>query len=98
SATNAPYSTETRPMTIITQAQARHASGRIGIAMRTKPYVPILSSTPASTAEPVEGASVWAGGSHGWDGRVGGGAARPTPTAARTGPRRTRLSASEGAW
>ena len=83
-ATSAPYRTPATPITMITQAYSRHACGSIGIAMRAKPYVPILSSTPARMAEPVAGASVWAGGSQVCTGTVGVLIASPTPIASRT--------------
>src|SRR5207249_8815415 len=35
------------------------------------PYVPILSSTPASSTEPAVGASTWASGSQVWNGNSG---------------------------
>ena len=54
------------------------------MAIRTKPYVPIFRRTPARIADPVAGASVWAGGSQVWKGTVGVLTARPTRMAART--------------
>ena len=36
-----------------------------------KPYVPILSMTPAKITEPGVGASTWASGSHVWNGNTG---------------------------
>ena len=42
-----------------------------------KPYVPIFSMTPASSTEPIVGASVWASGSHVWNGHIGTLTAKP---------------------
>src|SRR5437764_14254693 len=47
------------------------ASGRIGRAMRTKPYVPNFSRTAARITEPTVGASVWASGNQVWNGNMG---------------------------
>jgi hypothetical protein len=52
--------------------------------MRTNPYVPSFSSTPARIAEPAAGASVCAGGSQVWNGTVGVLMASPTNTASNT--------------
>ncbi len=57
-------------------------SGRIGNAMRMNPYVPIFSMTPASSTEPIVGASVWASGSHVWNGHIGTLTAKPSAIAA----------------
>src|ERR1700682_1506890 len=46
------------------------ASGNIGREKRTKPYVPIFRSTAARITEPAVGASVWASGSHVWEGNI----------------------------
>src|SRR5262245_9292824 len=40
--------------------------------------------TPASSTEPIVGASVWASGSHVWNGHIGTLTANPSPTAANT--------------
>ena len=52
-------------------AQSAAASGRIGMAMRTKPYVPSFSRTAARITEPTVGAWVWASGSQVWNGKMG---------------------------
>src|SRR5579885_922476 len=52
-------------------AKSTAAFGNIGMANRRKPYVPILSSTPASTTEPAVGASVCASGSQVCNGNNG---------------------------
>ena len=49
-----------------------------------KPYAPIFSMIPASSTEPIVGASVWASGSHVWNGHIGTLTAKPRPTAANT--------------
>ncbi|CAM5647478.1 hypothetical protein SANTM175S_11062 [Streptomyces antimycoticus] len=54
------------------------APGVIGSTMRTSPYVPILSSTPASSTEPTVGAAVWASGSQLCSGHMGALTASPT--------------------
>lgn len=56
-------------------------SGAIGSAIRTSPYVPIFSSTPASSTEPTVGAAVWASGSQLCRGHIGVFTARPRPMA-----------------
>src|SRR5947208_16866702 len=56
-------------------------SGNNGTEKRRKPYVPIFSSTPASTTEPAVGASVCASGSHVWNGNSGILTAKPTANA-----------------
>ena len=61
----------------ITCAHARAPSGTIGTASRRKPYVPSFSSTPASSTLPAVGASVWASGSHVWNGKNGTLIAKP---------------------
>src|SRR3990170_8887671 len=48
------------------------------------PYVPIFSMTPASSTEPIVGASVWASGSHVWNGHIGTLTANPRATAPNT--------------
>ena len=45
------------------------------------PYVPIFSSTPASSTEPTVGAAVCASGSHVCSGHIGALTARPSPMA-----------------
>ena len=67
------------------------------MAIRTKPYAPIFSNTPARTAEPAAGASVWAGGSQVWNGTVGVLTAKPTRIAASTSPPASGSPASGGA-
>ena len=47
-----------------------------------KPYAPIFSMTPASRTEPIVGASVWASGSHVWNGHIGTFTAKPRAIAA----------------
>src|SRR5947207_12598787 len=47
------------------------AWGRIGSAILMKPYEPIFRRIPASKTEPTVGASVWASGSHVWNGHLG---------------------------
>ena len=47
------------------------ARGNIGREKRRNAYAPILSSTPARSTEPPVGASVWASGSHVWNGTIG---------------------------
>src|SRR3970040_1190518 len=47
------------------------ASGNIGTENRRKPYVPIVSRTPASITEPAVGASVCASGNQVWNGNIG---------------------------
>ncbi len=47
------------------------ACGKSGNAKRSKPYVPILSSTPARITDPAVGASTWASGSQVWNGKSG---------------------------
>src|SRR5262245_65322388 len=56
---------------IIKGASSCAASGKRGIANRTKPYVPILRSTPARITLPAVGASTWASGSQVWNGNIG---------------------------
>src|SRR5712664_2154041 len=62
-------------------ARSTAACGNIGIAKRKNPYVPIFSITPASTTEPAVGASVWASGSHVWNGTIGTLTAKPIANA-----------------
>ncbi len=57
--------------TAIAGAKNCAASGNSGKANRTRPYVPIFSSTPARITEPAVGASTWASGSHVWNGKSG---------------------------
>ena len=54
------------------------AVGRIGMAMRMKPYVPSFSMTAARITEPWVGAWVWASGSQVWNGNIGTFTAKPT--------------------
>ena len=49
-----------------------------------KPYVPIFSMIPASSTEPIVGASVWASGSHVWNGHIGTLIANPRAIAPKT--------------
>src|SRR5437764_951802 len=68
------------PMTARSPIQGAHdlaASGRIGRATRTKPYVPSLRRTAARITEPTVGASVWASGSQVWNGNIGTLMAKP---------------------
>lgn len=55
--------------------------GAIGSTIRTNPYVPIFSSTPARRTEPTVGAAVWASGSQLCSGHIGVFTARPIPIA-----------------
>ena len=48
------------------------------------PYAPIFSMTPASSTEPIVGASVWASGSHVWNGHIGTFTAKPSAMAPNT--------------
>ena len=48
------------------------------------PYVPIFSMIPASSTEPIVGASVWASGSHVWNGHIGTLIANPRAIAPNT--------------
>ena len=57
--------------TPISGATFTAAAGRMGMAMRTKPYVPSLRSTAAKITEPTVGACVWASGNHVWNGNIG---------------------------
>src|SRR5207342_847529 len=70
-ATIAPYVMPITASTSSSGAKSTAACGNIGIAKRNKPYVPILSRTPASTTEPAVGASVCASGSHVCNGNSG---------------------------
>ena len=56
-------------------------SGAIGSTIRTNPYVPIFSSTPASSTEPTVGAAVCASGSQLCSGHIGVLTASPRPIA-----------------
>ena len=51
--------------------------GSIGMAMRTKPYVPSFSRIAARITEPCVGAWVWASGSQVWNGNIGTLTAKP---------------------
>ena len=62
----------------ITGAHFTAACGRIGSAMRTKPYVPSFSRIAARITEPAVGACVCASGSHVWNGNIGTFTAKPT--------------------
>ena len=62
-------------------AKVRMPSGAIGSTIRTRPYVPIFSRTPASSTEPTVGAAVWASGSQLCSGHIGAFTARPMPMA-----------------
>src|SRR5215469_4803324 len=46
-------------------------AGKNGSEKRRKPYVPILSRTPARITEPAVGASTCASGNHVWNGNIG---------------------------
>ena len=68
------------PMTASSPIQGAHStapSGRIGIAMRTKPYVPSFSRIAARMTDPWVGAWVWASGSQVWNGNIGTFTAKP---------------------
>src|SRR5664279_4560516 len=56
---------------MIGQAKVWAANGKSGTAKRMRPYAPSLSRTPARITEPAVGASVWASGSHVWNGNIG---------------------------
>src|SRR5262245_54994633 len=49
----------------------RETSGKNGRLKRIKPYVPILSRTPARIIDPAVGASTCASGSQVWKGKSG---------------------------
>src|SRR5215510_13191912 len=55
----------------ITGENAWLMCGNNGKLNRTRPYVPILSRTPASRTDPAVGASTCASGSHVWNGNNG---------------------------
>src|SRR5215467_7588441 len=59
-------------------------SGRIGRLNLKKPYVPILSRTPARMTDPAVGASTCASGNHVWNGNIGTLIANPTKKARNT--------------
>ncbi len=61
----------------ITGAHSTAASGSIGMAMRTKPYVPSFSRIAARMTEPCVGACVWASGNQVWNGNIGTLTAKP---------------------
>src|SRR5207253_2266587 len=68
------------PMTASKPIQGAHewaALGRIGMAIRTKPYVPSFRRMAARITEPTVGASVWASGSQVWNGNIGTLMAKP---------------------
>src|SRR2546421_5616800 len=68
------------PITASTPMYGAHrtaASGRIGMAMRIKPYVPNFSRMAARITEPTVGASVCASGSQVWKGNIGTLMAKP---------------------
>jgi hypothetical protein len=68
------------PMTASNPIHGAHewaAFGRIGMAMRMKPYVPSFSRMAARITEPTVGASVWASGSQVWNGNIGTLMAKP---------------------
>src|SRR6187549_4170150 len=62
----------------------RTASGNIGSENRTKPYVPIFRRIAARMTEPAVGASVWASGSHVWNGNIGTLIAKPRKNAKKS--------------
>src|SRR3954451_9254803 len=62
---------------IFTISGSDEAFGSSGSEKRIKPYVPILSITPARITEPAVGASVCASGSHVWNGNMGTLTAKP---------------------
>ena len=64
-------------------ASATAPSGSTGSATRTRPYVPIFSSAPASSTEPTVGASVCASGSQVCTGHSGLFTANPANSAAK---------------
>jgi hypothetical protein len=74
---SAAYTMAITASTPIHGAQVRDASGRTGRAIRTNPYVPIFRRIPARSTEPTVGASVWASGSHVWNGHIGTLMAKP---------------------
>src|SRR5204862_406389 len=64
-------------------AHSLAASGRIGSATRTNPYVPNFSRMAARITEPTVGASVWASGSQVWNGNIGTLMAKPMNSPAK---------------
>ncbi len=62
----------------ITGAHSLAACGSIGMAIRTKPYVPSFSRIAARITEPWVGAWVWASGNQVWNGNIGTLTANPT--------------------
>ncbi len=77
----APYTMPTTASAPSHGAIAVAPSGRTGMAILAKPYVPIFSNTPASSTEPTVGASVCASGSQVCSGHMGVFTARPMPIA-----------------
>ena len=71
SARQAPYTMLITASVISSGVKARAASGNSGKPSFMKPYVPILSSTPARITEPAVGASTCASGSHVCSGTIG---------------------------
>uniref|UniRef100_A0A6J7PW42 Unannotated protein n=1 Tax=freshwater metagenome TaxID=449393 RepID=A0A6J7PW42_9ZZZZ len=72
--------TDSRP---IHGANTFAAWGRIGRAMRTKPYVPSFRRIAARMTEPCVGAWVWASGSQVWNGNIGTFTANPSAIPAK---------------
>src|SRR5688572_17881891 len=70
-ATSDPYTIPITESSSTVGVQSATAAGNSGNAKRRKPYVPIFSSTPASTTEPAVGASTCASGSQVWSGNIG---------------------------
>src|SRR3954454_6746861 len=70
--------------TIVTTVGFTAALGSSGSENRRNPYVPIFSSTLASTTLPAVGASVCASGSQVWNGNMGTFTAKPTKNAQNT--------------
>src|SRR5581483_7038488 len=68
------------PMTASPPIHGAHdlaASGRMGMAMRMKPYVLNFRRMAGRITEPTVGASVWASGSQVWNGNMGTLMAKP---------------------
>src|SRR5204863_109585 len=83
---SAPYTMPIRERIPITLTMVGFfaESGKSGSEKRRNPYVPIFSSTLASTTLPAVGASVCASGSQVWNGNIGTFTANPTKNAQNT--------------
>src|SRR6185503_18472767 len=65
---------------------ARICSGKIGIRIRRNPYTPIFDSTPVSTIDTADGASLYVAGNHVWNGNKGTFTANPSSAPPNTTP------------